>query len=271
MYFGKDYKKGLLDILRAVAFKHEYFLNFQRVSFKLFYKNNIVLGLKIVYREGSFCKNVLGWKTSYVWWTCYLNWDEFYKYFHFPEMLTISRWLNTGGECTGLEGKHRSWQYVLHIGTDLFILLHTGDFSQILIGEYFFTSFTHQPTDRNNPGTLAKKGGRGMVIFWSIRIKWKNEKKEPITDYRPCTLQLKKALFRLKIKQKIQIICCKKRVPCPPLPWGGGKSLQWFFWLILRDISEGDKRGKNIPLYWSKTKSIPSFLGKIDSSSFILP
>lgn len=56
-----------MDILGAVAFKHEYFRHFLRISFKNFYKNNIVLGLKIVYGKGSFCKNVLGWKTSYIW------------------------------------------------------------------------------------------------------------------------------------------------------------------------------------------------------------
>lgn len=130
-------KKGLMDILRAVAFKHEYFRNFLRTSFKNFYKNNIVLGLKIVYGKGSFCKNVIGWKTSYIWWTRYLKQDEFYKHFNSPEIWTISGWLNTGGEYMRLERKHRSWQYALHIGTDLLILLPIADFSQIFIGEYF--------------------------------------------------------------------------------------------------------------------------------------
>lgn len=53
-------KKDSGTFLRAVALKHEYFPNFLRVSFKFLYKNNIVLGLKIVYRERSFGKNVLG-------------------------------------------------------------------------------------------------------------------------------------------------------------------------------------------------------------------
>lgn len=53
-------KQGSGTFLRAVALKHEYFLNFQRVSFKFLYKNNIVLGSEIVYRERSFGKHVLG-------------------------------------------------------------------------------------------------------------------------------------------------------------------------------------------------------------------
>lgn len=87
----------------------------------------------------------------------------------------------------------------LHFGTDLLILLPTGDSSQILIAQCFpYPQLLSQLT-KIIQDCQQKKNHYLLINLDKV----KNEKQEPITDHEFCKLQLKKPLFRLRISQKI--------------------------------------------------------------------